>query len=223
MALEAVMKISDELLKKFGKKFPPEAIICKEGEKGSTMYLVHSGKIAILKSISTGEKVIAVLEDGQFFGEMALMGLQDTRSASAKALSETQVLELSPEAFEGLVRRSPEVAVAVIRTLCERLRDSNSKMAAFSYKSDAARIGSYLASYCENRGEKVSPSSPGKIVQISDETLANTLGVPFAKVHTFFELARKARIAARSGDWVWVPYAEYLVNFGEYISTHFGV
>ena len=146
------------------------------------------------------------------------MGLQDKRSATAKTLAETTLLELTTEAFEALVRRSPELAISIIKTLCERVRDSNSKVAAFAHKSDAARISSFVASYVEERGVAAPLGTPGKLVVLKQEFISATLGIPAAKVQTFFDLAKKVKFIGRSGEWIWVPYTQYLVPFGEYLA-----
>jgi CRP/FNR family cyclic AMP-dependent transcriptional regulator len=211
--------ISEEFYRKFGKKYPAETFICQEGDPGKTMFVINTGKIAIIKGTVGGEKLLATLGDGDFFGEMALMGLQERRSASAKTLVETNILELTAEAFEALIRRSPELAMTIIKSLCERVRDSNAKVSAFAHKTDAARISSYVNSFIEDNGVPAPAGSPGKMAVLKPEFVAAGLGVPLKKVQTFFELAHKTRLIGRSGDWVWVPYGSYLVPLGEYLST----
>ena len=147
--------ISEEFYRKFGKKFPAETFLCQEGDPGKTMFLINSGKVAILRGTVGGEKLLATLKAGDFFGEMAIMGLQDKRSASAKTLVETTILELTSEAFEALIRRSPELAMSVIKSLCERVRDANIKVSAFAHKSDSARISALVAIQAEEKGQNL--------------------------------------------------------------------
>jgi hypothetical protein len=47
--MAAGIQISEEFFKKFGKKFPPESFLAREGEAGETMFLINTGKVAIIK------------------------------------------------------------------------------------------------------------------------------------------------------------------------------
>jgi CRP-like cAMP-binding protein len=149
---------------------------------------------------------------------MSIMGLQDKRSASAKTLVETTILELTSEAFEALIRRSPELAMSVIKSLCERVRDANIKVSAFAHKSDSARISALVAIQAEEKGQNLQSPTPGKILQVKPEFIAASLGVNVKLVQDYFEIAQQARMIGRYGDWIWVPYPNYLVPFGEFVS-----
>lgn len=216
--MAAGIHISEEFYKKFGKKYPAETFLCQEGDPGKTMYLINTGKVAILRSTVSGDKLLATLKQGDFFGEMALMGLQDRRSASAKTLVETTVLELTREAFEALIRKSPEIAIGIINTLCERLRDGNIKISAFAHTTESARISSFIANQAEEKGAPARSPTPGRLLILKPEYVSAALGVSPKKVQLYFDLAQKTRLIGRSGDWIWVPYPAYLVPFGEMIT-----
>jgi len=213
------IKVSEEFFKKFGKKFPPEAFLAREGETGATMFLIQTGKVAIIKQTPAGEKILATLSDGDFFGEMAIMGLQDRRAASVKTIAETLVLELSREAFEGLIRRSPEVAMSVIRALTERVRDANGKLAALVHKNDWVRISAYLQFLANDRGLAAPASQPGRCLTFKVESIATAVAVSQDTVNQYFSTARKARILGMNGAWLWVPYPAYLIPFAEYVAA----
>lgn len=208
-------KLNDDLLKKFGKKFPPESPLVKEGERGDTMFLIHSGKVAIVKQTPMGEKILATLKDGDFFGEMALLGLQTTRAATARTLTQTQVLELNRDAFEAMVKRSPDIALAVVETLATRLREANGKVASLIHKDDAIRIFSYLRHEAIEKGADVAAPSCGRIVMINVGQMASDIGVDPAYFEKCLKVANKAHMLGRHGDWLWVPHPSYLLPFCE--------
>jgi CRP/FNR family cyclic AMP-dependent transcriptional regulator len=215
------IKISEEFFKKFGKKFPAEAFLAKEGEEGNTMFIIHTGKVAIIKQTPAGEKVLAVLKDGDFFGEMAIMGMQDRRGASVKTTAETVVLELNREAFEGLIRRSPEIAMEVIRTLTERVRDANGKLSSLIHKDDRVRVTAYLNHMLNERG--VAPvgtaGATGKCVIFKPKEVSAVLAVSPEAIESFINLAKKAKFIAQNGDWLYVPHQGYLQPFAEYVAA----
>jgi CRP-like cAMP-binding protein len=212
------IKISEEFFKKFGKRFPPESFLAREGEAGETMFLINTGKVAIIKKTPAGEKILATLTDGDFFGEMALMGEQDVRAATVKTLTEVTVLELNRMAFEGLIRRSPEIAMKVIATMASRLRTANGKLSALIHKNDFIRLAAYFQYMATDHGHKCAPDNNGRMFVLKRESLASTLGVTNDQVDRFIMLANKVKFLAQNGDWFWIPNPSYIQPFGEILA-----
>jgi len=73
------------------------------------------------------------LDAGAFFGDMALLG-DETRSASVKTLEESVLLALSRRDFIDLLRQSPDLALAVIEELANRLRETNEQARSLSFQ-----------------------------------------------------------------------------------------
>ena len=73
------------------------------------------------------------LEAGAFFGDMALLG-DETRSASVKTLEESVLLALSRRDFIDLLRQSPDLSLAVIEELANRLRETNEQARSLSFQ-----------------------------------------------------------------------------------------
>src|SRR5512137_2756009 len=99
-----------------------------EGDPGDSMYFIARGCIRIEKRAQTTSavhKILAVLEAGDYFGEMALLD-QKPRSASAVAAGDATILRLSKAAFDQMQARSGQagmsVLFAMIRTSSERIR-----------------------------------------------------------------------------------------------------
>jgi HD-GYP domain-containing protein (c-di-GMP phosphodiesterase class II) len=103
-------------------------IIIREGMVADTFYIIQSGKVAITKRFEDGkEMVLAIHQDGDFFGEMALLD-QGPRSASSVALEPTVLLEISRADFSILLRKAPLLAYAMMRELSARLRGTGALM-----------------------------------------------------------------------------------------------
>jgi CRP/FNR family cyclic AMP-dependent transcriptional regulator len=83
------------------------------------MYVVRSGNVEIERN---GE-VIETLSGGSIFGEMALID-GSPRSATARAKTACELAPISEKSFLFLVHETPFFAIAVMRTLAERLRRS---------------------------------------------------------------------------------------------------
>ena len=110
------------------KKHSKGEIIIREGTVADTFYIIQKGKVAITKKFEDGKEMkLAVHQDGDFFGEMALLD-QGPRSASALALDSTVLLEISRFDFSILLRKAPLLAYAMMRELSVRLRGTGSLM-----------------------------------------------------------------------------------------------
>ncbi|HEY8022002.1 MAG TPA: cyclic nucleotide-binding domain-containing protein [Thermoanaerobaculia bacterium] len=102
----------------------PGEYIFREGDLGTEMFIIHEGQVEILNRVGDEERLLAVLEKGDFFGEMAL--LEDRpRAASARALAQTRLLQINGSTFDQMLRDNPEIAVRMMRKLSRRLRETD--------------------------------------------------------------------------------------------------
>ncbi len=111
----------------FSVDFTAEAVVFEEGDLGTDMYIVQQGKVAILKSYKGREQQLALLGQGDFFGEMSV--LEDLpRTATAKAVSDCQLLQINGSTFDQMLRKNPEIAVRMMRKLSRRLRETDMRL-----------------------------------------------------------------------------------------------
>jgi len=102
--------------------FPPARfaagdVIFAKGDKGDTMYVVRNGEVAIERD----GRVMESLGGGGIFGEMALID-GSPRSATVRAKTDCEVAPINEKTFLFLVHETPFFAIAVMRTLADRLR-----------------------------------------------------------------------------------------------------
>jgi len=116
------------------RRFPKNKTIVEEGLSGDYMYVLREGQVKVTKLSSDGrEKILELLEAGDFFGEMSLLD-SAPRSASVKALAEARVLALSRHDFLSLLKRSPDLAMAVVQELTRRLRQVDEQASSLSFQ-----------------------------------------------------------------------------------------
>ncbi|MGH7738923.1 MAG: Crp/Fnr family transcriptional regulator [bacterium] len=118
------------------KAFKKDDLIFDEDSKGDSMYILKSGAVKILKKVKNQDNTIAVLNPGEFFGEMALLdGLP--RSAAVRATADSEVLVLSLDAYQQLRREKPHTALKlmdiIIKVLSNRLRQANKNLEVISF------------------------------------------------------------------------------------------
>ena len=107
----------------------PGDILFRDGDPPDEVYLIKEGSIEISKGSGIKKKVLAILNEGDFLGEMAVID-GSPRSATAKALTETKLITLDTEEFKKEIEKDPMIG-ALIFTLIKRLRKTNKKLAEF--------------------------------------------------------------------------------------------
>jgi CRP-like cAMP-binding protein len=118
------MKKEEQLFWKFGKNFPKGSVLFREGELGRDMFIIQKGKVQVRKRVGAGEKVLAELADGEFFGEMALLMGMD-RSATVEVIEDSKILVVTPETFESLLKSNIDIALKMLKKMASRLRALN--------------------------------------------------------------------------------------------------
>ena len=102
-----------------------ESLICKEGEKGDSFYVITQGKVGIYKYNIKEKKEIRlnVLEAGDFFGEFSFFSHQ-RRSASARTLTNVNLLEITREDFDEIQKLYPNIADVLLTFYKKRVVDT---------------------------------------------------------------------------------------------------
>ena len=99
-------------------------IIIEENSKADVFFIIYKGKIEILKKFEDGEEVVlGVYSDGEFFGEMAILD-EGPRSATARAMEPTTVMQVSYKDFEKILGVVPQIAYEIMKELSARLRQT---------------------------------------------------------------------------------------------------
>ncbi|MBI4418898.1 MAG: cyclic nucleotide-binding domain-containing protein [Ignavibacteriales bacterium] len=115
-----------------------------QGDPGLGMYIIQEGSVSIVISEPNGEqKELAVLNEGDFFGELALL---DESPRSAAALCKTDCLLIGffrPDLME-LIERKPVLGIKVVMKLAEivgeRLRKTDKELSKLKSQMDALRV-----------------------------------------------------------------------------------
>lgn len=134
----------------FEKSLKAGELLFKQGDPGDEMFLIRSGKIKITRSAGTIEKTLAVLKEGDFFGEMAVID-GSPRSAAATAIEETKLLIVDREAFNSQLKNNPMIAY-VLETMSRRLRETNKQVEFLLIRDEMRRVVAMLVSMAKERG-----------------------------------------------------------------------
>ncbi len=146
-AIEKISKIGTT------KVFPKDAIILREEESGSAMFVILKGKVKVSRDSAEGKEVIlTILNDTDFFGEMAILdGL--TRSATITAMEDTNLFIIERDQFLNLLKEHPEVSINLLQELTRRLRSADMKIKALSLKDAEGKVATVIVQLAEEVGK----------------------------------------------------------------------
>jgi signal transduction histidine kinase len=108
--------------------------LMREGEPGDALYVVMDGEFQVTKRSGNQDVALAVRGAGQVFGEMSLLEARP-RSASAVAIKDGTLIKIRHDVFMQLVETHPAATLSILRTVMDRLRNTeamvrqNEKMA----------------------------------------------------------------------------------------------
>jgi NTE family protein len=136
--------LSEELLDRLGDEVGERRVkagewIVREGESAESAFIVRSGRVEVIDELPP-EALIRVLRRGDVLGELALLR-RGTRSASARARRDTELLELSRTGFEALIQEAPGFALGLTRAMGAQLAASRTPVAAATPPRTIAVVG----------------------------------------------------------------------------------
>lgn len=97
-----------------------------EGDVGDVMFILISGEVKVCSQRDGQEFEIARRKAGDYVGEMSLIG-REPRMASLVAVGDVRTLCIDQKSFEGLIRERPDVSLAVMQALSQRLKEASLK------------------------------------------------------------------------------------------------
>jgi len=143
---------------KFNRAYQDNEMIFCEHEPGKELFIIQQGKVKISKIVNKNEVMLAVLQTGDIFGEMAILD-NKPRSASAFASGEVELLAISKANFEGMVKAQPQLATRLITLLSERIWIAYKQLANLMLRDPQARIVDTMLMLLEKNRVKISPKA----------------------------------------------------------------
>src|SRR5512137_1120979 len=106
-------------------EFPAGTQLFQEGLLADKFYIVLDGQIEIIKALGTiNERSLGVRGAGSFLGEMSLLSTDHLYTASVRAGSALQLLEMTQADFDALLHRQPNLAYNMLKVMSARLHES---------------------------------------------------------------------------------------------------
>jgi len=198
--------VSDEALESIAlllieRSFPKHKTIVEEGAPGDYTSIIVAGRVKVTKpSGDAREKILEMLEVGDFFGEMSLFD-ESPRSASVKGLSSVRILALARNDFLRLLARSPDLALSVIQELTRRLRQVDEQASSLSFQRVKERTMGLLVRLAR---EEPGQGARRKTPVLTHQQIADMIG-------TSRETVTRAVKGLKADGWLEQDGKHYLV------------
>lgn len=202
--------IADKMV---AKHFENGNYIFLEDSEGEQCFFVLEGSVKVTRLSKDGREVIlAMLNEGDFFGEMSLLD-GESRSANVIALEKTKVLTLDRNDFIEVVNDYPQIAVQLLKELARRLRKSDRQIASLSLSDAEKRIALCIIRFADEQGviQNGKVSIPKTPIQ---QDIANMAGTSRETVSRALGLLEKEDLIERNGrELIILDYKKFIKEF----------
>ena len=202
--------IADKMV---AKHFENGNYIFLEDSEGKQCFFVLEGSVKVTRLSKDGREVIlAMLNEGDFFGEMSLLD-GESRSANVIALEKTKVLTLDRNDFIAVVNDYPQIAVQLLKELARRLRKSDRQIASLSLSDAEKRIALCIIRFADEQGviQNGKVSIPKTPIQ---QDIANMAGTSRETVSRALGLLEKEDLIQRNGrELIILDYKKFIKEF----------
>ena len=184
-----------------------------EDSEGEQCFFVIQGSVKVTRLSKDGREVIlAMLNEGEFFGELALLD-GESRSANVIALEETEVLTLNREDFLVVLQDYPQIAIQLLKEMAHRLRKSDRQIASLSLSDAEKRIALCIIRFADEQGviRRGQVSIPRVPIQ---QDIANMAGTSRETVSRAINVLEKEHYIKRQGrELLILDYKQFIKEF----------
>ena len=178
------------------RRFEAGEIVFKEGDEGSTCYVVRSGRARAVIEHPDGRSItLAHFGPGDIFGEMAMLD-GERRSATVESIEATDAIAIGSADMHRLLHEYADISVKLIAALGQRLRETNDRLARQSFQTVQSRVAAVLAELVATaRGEG---QAEGDVVITSTQAeLAQLAGSSRESASRFLAVLERAGIISQ--------------------------
>ena len=129
-------------------QYPAGRAVLMEDAWGNAVYFIVSGWVKVRRILGKGSVALAILGQGDFFGEMAILD-ESPRSTDVIALSQVKLLSISREEFIQILFKDPQLHHRMLQLMVKRLRQTNLRLQ-LRNSPPAVKLAHTLVTLAEN-------------------------------------------------------------------------
>lgn len=155
-------------------RYPRGSTIIHAGDPSNSIFYITKGSVSVIIEDTNGrEMIVAYLNEGDFFGEMAMFG-EGKRTAWVKAKSECEVAELSYNKFAELSREDSGMLFELASQLVDRLDKTTQKVSDLAFLDVTGRVARTLLDLCGQPDAMTHPD--GMQIKITRQEIGRNVG-----------------------------------------------
>ena len=158
------------------RNYPKDTMIFSECQSGQDMFIIQSGQVKISKVVDDNEVILAVLQRGDFFGEMALLE-NKPRSASAIAHEDCVLMAVNRKNFDQMVATQAQLITRLTVTLAERLWSMSRQLTNAQLRDPMFKLFDMLALQLEKNRVPLGKNASHQF-DLTPYDLAHMCGIP---------------------------------------------
>lgn len=175
------------------RKIQKKERIFLEGSKNEAVYFIKKGIVKAFKTDENGnEHIISLLKEGEMFPHTGFF-IHDYYPATTEAVIDTLLIAVPTESFEALMMKSPTIAVKVIRSMSEKLKELQEKLQSFTGKDTHERIVGFLRKLANDYG-KIQDGAIFIPLPMTNQEFANHIGTTRETVNRVINQLKKEGI-----------------------------
>jgi len=191
-------------------------ILFREGDVGDEMYLIKAGRVKIVKRVGEETKTLAVLSEGDFFGEMAVID-GSPRSATSVSDGETHLITFDKIVFRKKIGEEPLIEY-IVTELARRLRKADEQIKFLMIKSDDKRLIAFLITKAQEEGIKQDDGTILLNFQFVYDAVAPVVGIGVEKLKRMMDQLIKGNLVDLRNDKIIVRSTANLEEYLRYVS-----
>lgn len=211
--------LSPEELEKVGEvaqhhTYQRRQLIFSPDDPGDAIYLLKEGRIKLSRFDDNGKEVtMAILEEGEFFGEEALAGAGN-RTGYAEALEEVRICRIDRTDFEKIMEANPDLSLRVAQQMSERLLGAQSRIEALAFREVPQRLAAMLLDLADKHGESLDSRRTRIQVRLTHQELASLIASTRETTTTLLNRFKRDGWIETDGRWLVVSDRKALEQLG---------
>jgi len=170
-------------------------VLLARGDAADRVLVIESGRVKVSVPTANGrEAVLTFRGPGALLGDQALVD-ESPRSATVMAVEPVAMLVVAASSFRAYLGSHPDVALAMLAVLSNRLRETDRRFAEFAAADTLGRVCGRLVELCETQGDQDAEEGVQITLPITQEELAGWIGASI-------ESTAKSLRSLRSLGWV---------------------
>ncbi len=151
------------------RRYPKNTILFIEGDESTHLYVIKEGKVSVSVAGEDGREVVLNhMSEGEYFGELALLDGKP-RSATVRTITQCEVIAVSRNSFQDLLRTNPDFVIQVTAELTSRVRKLTDSVKDLALLDVYGRVSNVLEKLSDENGRIDNP-------KVTHQDIANMVG-----------------------------------------------